>query len=137
MIQSMLQLGTALIASSVRPIWGRFDHERPKFETSDMWMLVSIAALLITAAVVAHRSSRRGQREFTHDSPRLLFWELCRAHKLPLASRRLLKRLAAAHGVSDPAILFVNSTHFDPASLPANLQPAADQIRTLRNQLFG
>ena len=137
MIVSMLQLGTVLIASGVRPIWGRFDHERPKFETSDMWMLVSIAALLIAAAVVAHRSSRRRRQEFTHDSPRLLFWELCRAHRLPFASRRLLKQLAAAQGISEPAMLFVDSSSFESAGLPAALQPRANEIRTLRNQLFG
>jgi hypothetical protein len=132
-----LHPGMALIASSVRPIWGRFDHKRPEFDSSDWWLLVSIAALLVAMAVIAYRSSRRRNEEFTHDSPRHLFRELCRAHRLPLASRRLLKRLAAAHGVSDPAILFVNSTHFDAASLPASLQPSANQVKMLRNQLFG
>jgi hypothetical protein len=136
MILQTFQPGMALIAANARPIWGRFDHERPRFDSADVWLLVSASALLIAMAVITYRSSRRRKQEFTHDSPRRLFRELCRRHCLPLASRRLLKRLAAAHGVSDPAILFVNSTHFDAASLPVSLAPMADQIRTLRNQLF-
>jgi hypothetical protein len=137
MILSMLQRGTMLIASSVRPIWGRFDHERFEIEAAHLWMLVSIGALLIAVAVVAYRSSRRRKREFTHESPQRLFRELCRAHGLSFASRRLLKRLAVARGVPNPAILFVDSAHFDAASLPTSLEPMADQIRSLRNQLFG
>jgi hypothetical protein len=128
--------GWELIASNTRPIWGRFDHERPEFDNADLWTLVSMAALLIAVAVVAYRSSQRRKQEFTHDSPRQLFRELCRAHRLPLASRRLLKRLAAARHVADPAMLFVNSGHFETANLPENLNPSADEIRKLHERLF-
>jgi hypothetical protein len=137
MTESALRLIFGLLASNVQPIWGRFDHQRATLESTHLWTLLSITALLIATAIVAYRSSQRRKRQFTHDSPRRLFRELCRAHGLPLASRRLLKRVAAARGIPDPTMLFVISSHFDTTSLPENLRPKANEIRALRNQLYG
>jgi hypothetical protein len=136
MIVPVTQHACYLLAVNARPIWGRFDHERPSFDSTHLWTLVSVAALLIAIAIVVYRSSQRRKQEFTHHSPRRLFRDLCRAHRLPLRSRQLLKRLAFAHGVKEPETLFVNSSYFDAANLPASLRPAADEIRTLHNRLF-
>lgn len=126
----------AILAASVRPVWGRFDHQRPGFDAAHLWTLLSMAALLITVVIVMYRSRERSKREFETDSPPRLFGELCHAHRLPWSSRRLLKRLAAAHGVSPPSALFVEPAHFDTAKLPAGLENSAAQVQRLREQLF-
>jgi hypothetical protein len=102
----------------------------------DLWTLLSIVAVLVTVAIVAFRSAQRSERDFTNDNPRQLFRELCGAHKLPFASRRLLKRLASARGLAEPALLFVDSGYFETSNLPVDLQRSAAEIRSLRDRLF-
>lgn len=135
-VVSMLA-GWALLAANARPVWGRFDHRRPGFDAAHLWTLLSMAALFITVVIVMYRSRERSKQEFEVDSPRRLFQELCRAHRLPWSSRRLLKRLAAARSVSPPATLFVEPAYFDAANLPPALQRSASQIQSLHRQLFG
>lgn len=127
----------AILAANVRPVWGRFDHQRPSFDAAHLWTLLSMAALLITVVIVMYRSRERSRREFETDSPRRLFGELSNAHRLSWSSRRLLKRLAAAHGVSPPTAVFVEPARFDTANLPPDLEKSADRIQSLRKQLFG
>jgi hypothetical protein len=129
MLQHMLIL-------AARSVWGRFDHERPRFDATHMWTILSIAALVVGLAVVSYRSSRRARREFDVDSATKLFRELCRAHRLSFGNRQLLKRLAAARSLSDPALLFVEPRHFDITHLPDQLRQSAEQIRRLRDRLF-
>jgi hypothetical protein len=121
---------------TVRPIWGRFDHERPRFDATHVWTILSLVALIIGLAVVSYRSSRRTKRHFDVDSPTRLFRELCRAHRLSFGKRRLLKRLAAVRSLSEPALLFVEPRHFDIAHLPDELRQSAEEIWRLRDRLF-
>jgi HEAT repeat protein len=118
-----------------RPVWGRFDHHRPGFEPTHLWTLLSVAALLVTVAVVAYRSSRRSKVVFTDDNPRRLFRELCQAHRLSFLNRRLLRRLALAHR-ADPVLLFVDPSYFETTNLPAELRSVTEKIRLLRDRLF-
>ena len=121
---------------AVRPVWGRFDHERPVFDITYLWIILGILALLIGATVVAYWSSQRGKSDYDTDSHTSLFRELCRAHQLSFASRRLLKRLAAARGITEPARLFLEPNHFEAAHLPDDLQYRAREISRLRDRLF-
>jgi hypothetical protein len=130
-------LGWLIVAGQeYRAVWGRFDHEKPGFTTTHLWTLLSLAALLIATLVVAYRSSRRNKLEFTSDSSRRLFRELCRAHRLTWANRRLLRHLAEARQVAQPADLFVDASCFDTMNLPKRLQPSSREIERLRDQLF-
>jgi hypothetical protein len=129
----MMQQPWIMLAQAV---WGRFDHERPGFTLTHLWILLGIAALLASVAVASYRSSRRSRRDFDVDSHAKLFRELCRAHQLPFAGRRLLKRLAAARGIAEPARLFIEPKHFDPVDLPADLLRAAGKIQRIRDRLF-
>jgi hypothetical protein len=122
---------------AARSVWGRFDHERPGFDSTHWWLLLGCAVLFAGFAVAIYRSSRRGESEFDVDSDAKLFRDLCRAHHLSSANRRLLRRLASARGVEEPARLFIEPKHFEPAHLPETLQSAADKIRRLRDRLFG
>jgi hypothetical protein len=132
-----LKLGWLIVAGEeYRAVWGRFDHEQPGFTTTHLWTLLSLAALLIATLVVAYRSSRRNKLEFTSDSSRRLFRELCRAHRLTWANRRLLRHLAEARQVAQPAGLFVDASYFDTMNLPKRLQRSSREIERLRDQLF-
>jgi HEAT repeat protein len=128
-------LDTLLGQADWRPVWGRFDHQRPTFESTHLWTVLSIAALLVTVAVVSYRSSRRRADVFVSDSPRRLFRELCSAHRLPFRGRRLMRRLASSHR-TDPAVLFVDPSYFDVANLPADVQRPAKEVQLLRARLF-
>jgi hypothetical protein len=120
-----------------RPVWGRFDHQRPRFDSTHWWILLGCAVLFSCFVVAIYRSSRRIKSEFDCDNHIKLFRELCRAHRLSFANRRQLRRLASARGISEPARLFIEPKHFETTHLPESMQSAADEIRRLRDRLFG
>ena len=82
-------------------VWGRFDHQRPTFGSTGWMIVAGLVALLAAAALLSHWLSKRRQRDFWYDSSSRLFRELCRAHRLDLANRRLMQKLAAARGVEN------------------------------------
>ncbi|HJQ81577.1 MAG TPA: hypothetical protein VJ828_16565 [Lacipirellulaceae bacterium] len=113
-------------------VWGRFDHERP---TYDLWqiLLVLCAAVVATAlGVVLLRLAGR----FRTNSSRAFFRELCRAHGLSPSNRRALLRLAAARGLLNPSLLFVEPRHFETTDLPPALQVVEKELQLLRDRLF-
>jgi hypothetical protein len=102
-------------------------------------MVVAVAVILGLAivAMVLRFLQRRAARTFTADSQKKLFHELCAAHCIKRSDRRLLKQLAAARGVADPATLFVEPRHFDPQCLPREMKADAQELRLLNEILFG
>ena len=137
MTQSAIDLYCLLAArQDLHRVWGRFDHGRPSDGTSQLLVLVGMAAILVVVMLIWFRATRRPHRHFITNSAGRLFRELCRAHGLSYSTRRLLKQLSAARGLPSPALLFVEPKHFDPSTLPATLQPAARDLQHLRAQLF-
>jgi hypothetical protein len=130
---------TALLAQSPDDyrVWGRFDNQ-PATSGIPQWMLImgATALLLAIIAVVHFVLTRRKRREFWHDNPMRLFRDLCRAHRLDSADRRLLKKLAAARGIEHANELFVEPHHFEAADLPPSLEASARNLRQLRRTLF-
>ncbi len=137
MTQWLHQLPLLLAARMDLPrVWGRFDHQRPSFDWSQLLLIAGASALAIAAVVVWHRLTGRSSKNFSLNSPARFFNELSSAHGLRRSSRRLLKRLAAARGLPNPTMLFVEPKHFDSANLPDDLKPSADEVGQLRNRLF-
>jgi hypothetical protein len=132
----MILLAMQQFMLAARPVWGRFDHERPTFDATHWWILLGVAVLFTGFAVAIYRSSRRGNCEFDTDSHPKLFQELCRAHRLSFRNRRRLRQLASARGITEPARLFIEPKHFESANLPESLRLAEDEIRRLRDRLF-
>jgi hypothetical protein len=117
-------------------VWGRFDHARPGTGDSHYWILLAAVALLAVVTVAWQRVGRRTSKGFCCDSDAKLFRELCAAHRLERSVRRLLKRLAAARQMSNPALLFVQPECFETTTLPALLTPSTKELQKLREQLF-
>ena len=83
----------------------------------DLPWLIAVAVLALLAVLgtgvwlTLHALAAR--RHHPCNDGMKLFLELCRAHQLDRASRRLLQRLANAHGLSQPAVLFVEPERYD------------------------
>ena len=118
-------------------VWGRFD-DQPVTSGIPQWMLImgGTAPLLAVIALVQGLLSSRRRHEFWQDNSPRLFRDLCRAHRLDLANRQLLKKLAAVRGVERTAELFVEPHHFEAADLPPALQASARELHQLRHALF-
>jgi hypothetical protein len=117
-------------------VWGRFDNERPGITASQWIIVIGVVAIALLAGMVWQVARRRTTRTFSSDSSAKLFRELCAAHALRRASRRLLKRLAEARGLTNPAMLFVEPQHFEAKSLPAELKSSAKELRQISEMLF-
>jgi hypothetical protein len=110
-------------------------HRNTNFDT-EWTILASLAVILALGLLISHWISRRRQKEFWCDNSSQLFHELCRAHRLDRANRRLMQKLAAARGVKNAAQLFVEPDNFDLAKLPSELNSSAGELRQLRHELF-
>jgi hypothetical protein len=118
-------------------VWGRFDNQRAAgFGTAEWCVLIGGVTLLLAILGTSYVLAKRKGCEFLRNSPKGLFHDLCRAHRLHTRNRRLLKQLAAARGVPNPAELFVEPKYFDAADLPQSLQSASSELRQLRHALF-
>jgi hypothetical protein len=117
-------------------VWGRFDHGRTTFGPEQMLLVSGGFVLIVAAVLVWNRLTRRTKRTFTCNSSSRIFRELCRVHRLNGPARRLLKNLAVARGLENPALIFVKPDCFDPADLPRHLAPSAAELRKLFQQLF-
>jgi len=116
-------------------LWGRFDHASTTSEIKPVLFLLGGFALVAILAIVWNVFKRRSQRLYTSNSTSRLFRELCRAHQLSRADRRLLKNLAAAKAES-PAMLFIKPESFDGSRLPDALKSESTAIRKLHARLF-
>lgn len=118
-------------------VWGRFDHEKPALETTHIVIAVVLVSVVVITVIVTLIRQKRESRTFRCDSNIKLFWDLCAAHNLRRRGRRLLKRLAHARGLTNPALLFVEPQHFDAASLPVEWRESASELERIRERLFG
>jgi hypothetical protein len=117
-------------------VWGRFDHHRGS--AFGMFELVTLGGvtLLLMATIAWQVIAKRPPREFKLNSPNRLFGELCRAHRLNRANRRLLKKLAAERGLKNASLLFVEPEQFEATNLPVDLESSAAELRQLRHKLL-
>ena len=120
--------------------WQRLgDHFRRNSTGSYDYNLLGVLALLAGIGIglfLLHRFARRRENAKSYDSPPELFRELCRAHRLDRADRRLLKRLAAAWGLASPAYLFIEPDYFETAGLSAEWEEDSRRVAGLRARLF-
>ena len=99
-----------------------------------VWLL--LATVIIAAVCGAIYVATQVAHYRRYQSPAALFSSLCGVHGLSSAGRGLLKQLARAHKLSDPARLFTEPAYLDPQRLPASLRPRAAVFAGLRDRLF-
>jgi hypothetical protein len=132
--QTMLLLASR---EEMHRVWGRFDHERPGISINQILFFVVAFTIAVVAVVIWRILKRRTGRTFTSDSSVKLFRELCAAHGIKRPGRRLLKKLAEARGVTNPATLFIEPAFFDLQTLPRALRASEAELRALDETLFG
>lgn len=103
------------------------------------WLIAAAAlvlvALLVTSIWLTLRAVTARRKQLCNDGTQL-FLELCRVHQLDRASRRLLQRLAIAHDLKQPALLFVEPERYDSDELAASWQSSQEKLAALRDALF-
>jgi hypothetical protein len=117
-------------------VWGRFDNQPGGLNPFHVSIAIIVIALLALAAMVWQVLQRRATQSFSCDSSAKLFRELCAAHRLTSAGRRLLKRLAEARGIANPTLLFVEPHHFAVDDLPPELKAQSKELRKLEQILY-
>ena len=125
-----------LLAAGPQNVWGRFDHHRPGDDGSHVFTLITAAVFVAGAVFLLFRLARSNKKDFCSNSTAGLFRELCRAHRISASNRRLLQRLAAARGLDNPAILFVEPRHFKTNDLPDALLASRGELNHLRERMF-
>jgi hypothetical protein len=133
LIQSLYLLAAR---QGLHRVWGRFDHEGPGAGMNQFLAGAAAFILLVVIALLWRRMTQRPAKTFACDSRPRMFRELCAAHRLGRSDRKLLKRIAAARGLTNPALLFVEPAHWDRASLPTSLRSANAELQRLRAAIF-
>ena len=93
-------------------------------------------ALLIAGWAVYNYVKKRNDMSERCDDPHKLFRELCMAHQLDRASRRLLLHLADATQLAAAGAGLSHAAAFEPGRLPAALRGRVDELKRLRERLF-
>jgi hypothetical protein len=138
MIKALIQ-NVPLVARrwDMRSLGEGFRGVNAEFNTTKVLTVAACIVAVCLAMLLFDRLAKRGQHARVYDSPSDLFRELCRIHRFSRGGRRLLRRLAADWGLTDPAILFVEPEFFNTKKLSPELQDERDRIEQIRHQLFG
>ena len=104
--------------------------------TKEVWTIFIVMGVLVTTALLWQLFTSRAYGRLPSNSPRGLFRELSRAHGLNRIERRLLKRLAAARGLSPPVLIFIQPERFSTVDLPDDLAEHAGEIARIEGILF-
>ncbi|MGH7134310.1 MAG: hypothetical protein ACREHD_01135 [Pirellulales bacterium] len=120
---------------AIRNVMRGMHNRQEGFDSSGLTTLLVFCLFFVTVWGVA-RMFGSGDGRSSTNSTRALFNELCRAHRVSLRDWWLLMRLARHHRLTDPTLLFLESTWLDPARCPAAWQRHASRLRELRGTLF-
>jgi len=110
---------------------------KPTMLTLEQWCVICAALFLVIVitALGSWYSERKGKPRRCN-SPKRLFWSLCRAHDLSWRDRWILWRLSRYQELDDPARLFLEPHRFDSPNLSFALQRHPARIASLRERLF-
>ncbi len=113
-----------------------FHGEEARFSASDAVALLLFVLALAVGFWMLSRVLAKQDRRRPYNSPRKLFRELARAHRLTRGQRGLLAELASSRGIEPAARIFVEPLAFNASELSGRLQRRADEIGELQRQLF-
>jgi hypothetical protein len=114
-----------------------FHGEEARFSTSDaVALLLFVLALAVGFWMLSRVLAKQDRRQRPYNSPRRLFRELARAHRLTRSQRSLLSELASSRGIEPAARIFVEPLAFNAQELNSRLQRRAEELGDLQRQLF-
>lgn len=132
-------LHTLSMMASLNPldVMGRnFRGEHAELHSSDFIGMAVLLTVVAATCYILWRFLAREESDKPYYKPRRLFRELCDVHQLDTATRALLSDLARAHGMSQPAMLFLQRERFHTDRLSADWKSRKKQLDALAIQLF-
>jgi hypothetical protein len=113
----------------------RFRQGGSSFQAGNSLLLLGVLAALVAIVWLVSRYISIYESGGCY-SPRRLFRELCRGHRLGWTDRQLLRQLARWHRLPNAAQLFVEPHRFDLEKLKPVFAEHTAQLATLRDRLF-
>jgi hypothetical protein len=114
----------------------RFSGPRAQFGLDDAATALAVIAALAFVLYCVNRWHSRHSGRQSFNSPKAMFRELCKAHKLDRKARQLLKQVARWQGLAHPARLFVEPERFETINLSPQLERRSAELQKLRAKLF-
>ena len=109
---------------------------RGRMELIEFLPLLILLAVLASGIALMVMIRKRNNMNLDCDNPQKLFRELALAHKLDRGDDRLLRKLAKACHLPQPAEVFLQPALFATETLPKQLRAEAANLESLREQLF-
>jgi hypothetical protein len=118
--------------------WNALLFARSGFRVGGVsWFVICTLVVLAIVALWMLARWRRGESTGSvRNSPRALFYELCRVHALASAERQLLWALAEGRQFAQPSQVFVDPGAFDDDRMPPALSGRRSELARLRDRLF-
>ncbi len=121
----------------LRAVTREFRERQKAPNTTGLVIAIAVVCAFFVAVWFLARVVLRSEPRKAPNNPARLFRQLCKAHGLDSASRRLLQQLATSQGLATSAALFVGPERFAPERLGPEWQSQADALKRLRDRLFG
>ena len=133
--QHMAFLAAGPSTQRINDVAERFQTGGTQVSGTQIFVFCIVAVVLgIVLWRVARLVALRDGRSYV--STKRLFRDLCRLHDLDWSSRRLLRRLALARGLNNPAQIFLQPAWLEPAEIPAEFRPFQAQLQEIEQRLF-
>ncbi len=134
---SSMQSTMTLLGES--PSWSHMSkglHHNSNLSAMMSLIMIAIVLGVVVALCLGARYAYTYCQENGYRSRWLLFWHLCRAHKLSLSDIQLLRRLASNHNLKEPGQLFIKPDCFDPLALGTRVPADVLRYTQIRDLLF-
>lgn len=123
-------------ATKTRQVMQAFRSAKHDESMNNAWLSLMLVAAGLATVVAVYIFVRDSWQKRMSLSPRGLFNELCRAHRLKWSQRRLLWRLAKSQNLPNPAALFLTPDCFTIGRLTAEIRPHAEELHKLSERIF-
>ncbi|OHB80773.1 MAG: hypothetical protein A2V98_04525 [Planctomycetes bacterium RBG_16_64_12] len=113
-----------------------FQGRQTRLESGYLTTGLLVLACIVVAVWLLSRVLDRFDGRRPVDSPIMLFFALCKAHRLAWSEWWLLWRVARDQQLRDPARLFLEAERLNPAHLGPALRVKEAQLESLAGRLF-
>lgn len=114
----------------------KFRFENAQLDSSDLLVAIVVIGVGMATVWVLATYMRRSERPKTLDNPKKLFQELCKLHRLERHESALLRAVAEAVPLENPAMLFVDPGLLDAAILDARWVDESADLARYRELFF-